>query len=195
MSKDTQKKRIITIAGLPGSGKSTAARHLAERLSYEHFSAGGLLRKLGKELGLDIYQTNLAAESQSNLDEMVDQRSRELGETRDKFIIDGRMAWYCIPQSFKVYLELYLGTAARRFLENIDPVRAEHEHIPSDPDAYATVLRKRLESEARRYQAYYNANPYDASNYDLVINTASNNAEQVVDQILTAYHHWLGSEV
>ena len=186
-----KKKQIITITGLPGSGKSTTARSLADQLGYEHFSAGGLLRQLGKERGLDIYQTNLAAEKQSDLDHAVEERSKELGVTKDKFVIDGRMVWYCIPQSFKVYLELDLQIAAKRILKNIDPLRAEHERIPEDPKEYAEILQKRLESEARRYKAYYDANPYDKTNYHLVINTEFNDAQQVVAQILAAYRKWL----
>ena len=36
------KSTIITITGLPGSGKSSTAKRVAEILAYKHFSSGDL---------------------------------------------------------------------------------------------------------------------------------------------------------
>jgi cytidylate kinase len=33
---------IITISGLPGSGKTTVARMVAERIGFRHYSAGNM---------------------------------------------------------------------------------------------------------------------------------------------------------
>lgn len=184
-------KHIITIAGRPGSGKSTAGKALAEQLGYEHFSSGDLFRAIGRERGIDVTQTNRAAEDDKEIDRLVDERLVEIGKTQDQVAIDSRLAWHWIPQSFKVYLDLDLEVAARRILANIDPVRKEHEHIPDSPHEYAEALKHRLELEANRYEAKYNVNPYDTANYDLVVNTEVNNSEQVVRYILDEYHKWL----
>lgn len=186
-----QKKQIITLAGRPGSGKSSTSRELASQLGYEHFSSGDLFRAIGKERGSDVHQTNLAAEDGSDVDAIVDQRIKEIGATQENVVIDSRLAWHWIPTSFKVYLNLDLNIAARRIIENTDPVRLEHEHIPDDPEAYAAALKERLASEARRYKALYDANPYDTSNYDLVVDTAAESFEEVVEHILTSYKAWL----
>lgn len=188
-----KKKHIITIAGRPGSGKSTASKAIAEELGYEHFSSGDLFRAIGKERGHDVHNANLAAEQDksNDIDYLVDQRLREIGETQDQVAIDSRMAWHWMPQSFKVFLDLDLEIAAKRIIGSMDEKRLEHEHIPEDPHMYAEQLRGRLESEARRYKALYDVNPYDKSNYDLVIDTGVNAPEQVVQQILDAYHAWL----
>jgi CMP/dCMP kinase len=186
-----QKKRIITLAGRPGSGKSSTSRELASQLGYEHFSSGDLFRAIGKERGSDVHQTNLAAEKGSDIDDLVDQRIRDIGASQEDVVIDSRLAWHWIPESFKVYLNLDLSVAAQRILDNTDPVRLEHEHIPDDPEAYAAALEQRLASEARRYKALYDANPYDTNNYDLVIDTAKNDFNAVVNQILTSYKAWL----
>ncbi|MGZ6005361.1 MAG: nucleoside monophosphate kinase, partial [Candidatus Saccharimonadales bacterium] len=52
------KRQIITIAGRPGSGKSTTAKMVASKLSFEHFSSGDLFRAIAKEWGIDVLQAN-----------------------------------------------------------------------------------------------------------------------------------------
>lgn len=185
------KKHIITISGRPGSGKSTASRNLAARLGYEHFSSGDLFRAISKERGIDIYQANLLAEEEGEIDHLVDQRLIEIGKNQDNVAIDSRLAWHWIPNSFKVYLDLDLKIAAQRIMQNIDTKRIEHEHIPNKSVKYAAILQQRLNSEIRRYEKMYNINPYDLSNYDLVIDASGNNSDQVLEQILTAYEKWI----
>ncbi len=74
------KKKIITIAGLPGSGKSSTAKGVAVALGYEHFSSGDLFRKIAAERGLTIEEINLVAEKQKEIDHQVDERLVEIGK-------------------------------------------------------------------------------------------------------------------
>lgn len=193
VDKQVQKKHIITIAGKPGSGKSTASKAVAEELGFQHFSSGDLFRAIGKERGIDVTQTNLAAEKEKDIDYLVDQRLRDIGATEDQVVIDSRTAWHWIPESFKVYLDLDLEVAAKRILQSIDEARIESEHIPKEPAMYAEALQTRLDSEGRRYKALYSINPYDQANYDLVVDTASNGPEEVLAEILSKYREWLSN--
>jgi cytidylate kinase len=185
-----KKKHIITIAGRPGSGKSTTSKAIAEVLGYEHFSSGDLFRAIGKERGLELYHANVAAEQGQDIDKLVDQRLRDIGASRDEMVIDSRTAWHWIPTSFKVFLDLDLEVAASRIIQNTDPERRAFEHIPDSPPEYAAVLEKRLASEGRRYKKLYNINPYDVKNYDLVIDTGAYSFEEVVGRIVAAYNVW-----
>ena len=189
--KDTKKTRIITIAGKPGSGKSTASKAVAMELGYEHFSSGDLFRAIGKELGADVHQTNVLANQQHHIDQVVDQRLVDIGEKQERVVIDSRLAWHWIPNSFKVYLDLDLSIAAKRILANIDPKRMENEHIPNNATAYTQALEARLGEETRRYLEKYQADPYKLSNYDLVIDSAKNGPEEVTGMILSEYRKWL----
>ena len=185
-------KHILTLAGRPGSGKSSTSRALASELGYEHFSSGDLFRAIGKERhGVNVHETNLVAEQDKDIDELVDRRLQEIGATQEHVVIDSRLAWHWIPESFKVYLDLDLEVAAKRIIDNTDPKRLENEHIPDNPHEYAVLLKGRLDSEAKRYKALYDANPYDKANYDLVVDTEKNDFEQVVRIILTEYKNWL----
>ena len=186
----SMKKNIITIAGKPGSGKSTTAKKLTTELGYKHFSSGDLFRQIGKERGTDVLNTNRAAETDKEIDLLVDQKLRQLGEEEDKLVIDSRLAWHWIPQSFKVYLDLDLTVAAKRIIDGMDEERRQAEHIPNDPNSYAKILAERLASESKRYLNLYQQNPYQTKNYDLVVDTEANNVEQVIDLIETAFTNW-----
>jgi CMP/dCMP kinase len=191
--KSRVKKKIITIAGQPGSGKSTAARGVASELGYQHFSSGDLFRALGRERGVDVLQANLSAEQNAEIDHLVDGRLREIGANENELVVDSRTAWHWMPDSFKVFLDLDLTTGASRILKNISKDRIESEHIPEDPQNYAKVLRKRLESESRRYKSLYDIDPYIMANYDLVIDTSKTEPQDVVRHILDSYQAWLNS--
>lgn len=184
-------KRIITIAGQPGSGKSSTAKEVARRLGYQHFSSGDLFRALAHEQGHDVLQANLSAEENAAIDDAVDGRLQAMGRSEDQLVVDSRLAWHWMPQSFKVFLDLDLDVAAQRILANMDEARRESESIPADPAEYANQLTERMSSEKRRYKMLYGVDLHDPANYDLIVDTASNDLEAVVELVLSGYHNHL----
>ena len=193
-----QKKHIITIAGKPGSGKSTTAKLLAGKLGYDHFSSGDLFREIARSRGQNVKEANLHAENEKfneeNIDEMVDRRLREIGQTQNNKVIDSRTAWYWIPGSFKVFLNLDLEIAADRIIKamEVSDVEGErNEHIPTSAKEYAIELEERLASESRRYEMLYKIDPYILNNHDFVIDSAENSVDEVVEKITQAYNQWL----
>lgn len=185
------KKQIITIAGKPGSGKSSTAKGVASALKFGHFSSGDLFRSIGQEKGLDILNANLSAEQNADIDHAVDARLREIGAHESQLVIDSRTAWHWMPESFKVFLDLDIAIAAKRIIANMDPERLKHENISSDPYAYAAELQKRLDSESRRYTKLYAIDPYVTNNYDLVIDTSAHTLEEVIEHVTNAYQAWI----
>ncbi len=185
------KTSIITIAGKPGSGKSSTSKGVAAKLDYRHFSSGDLFRSIAAERGLDVKSANQHAEKESSIDDLVDQRLQEIGRTDSDIVIDSRTAWHWMPNSFKVYLDLDLNIAAKRIIMASDERQTANEYIPEDHEEYVEELQQRLDSEARRYESLYGINPYNTSNYDLVIDTAKYPIDEVVDKIVDAYKTWL----
>ncbi len=188
-----QKKHIITIAGRPGSGKSTTSKYVASHLGYQHFSSGDLFRAIAREHNIDLLQANLTAEQESEIDRIVDSRLQDIGKTEDQLVVDSRLAWHWMPDSFKVYLDLDLATAAERILKNVDSNRIDSEYIPSSASEYAAILQERLDSEIRRYKNLYDVNPYDTSHYDLIVDSAANNPDQIRDIIVEKYAVWIAA--
>ncbi|MBI2133066.1 nucleoside monophosphate kinase, partial [Candidatus Woesearchaeota archaeon] len=53
---------IITISGVPGSGKSTVARVVAGKMNLKHISVGDILREIARSRGMTILEISKLAE-------------------------------------------------------------------------------------------------------------------------------------
>lgn len=179
-------REIITIAGSLGSGKSSTAKAVASALGYRHFSSGDLFRKIAAERGESVEAMNLSAETQKDIDYRVDELLREMYEKDDKMVIDSRMAWHWMPESFKVFLELDADTAAHRIFDHVRKEGRVGEDAESVEDVRASIER-RFSSEQKRYFSLYGVNPTDAKNFDMVINTKDNDLKTVIAMVLSGY--------
>jgi CMP/dCMP kinase len=188
------KKEIITICGSLGSGKSSTAKKVAGILGYKHFSSGDFFRQVGLELGLSVTETNIRAETDPKIDEMTDQKMRDLNNNQ-KIVIDSRLAFHWIPNSFKVYLDLPPEIAKNRILNNLkeNKLRQQSEKESSNLEEIYATMQKRLESEQKRYWDLYKIDNTDRNNFDLIIDTEKNNLEQVVNIIVEEYKKWLAN--
>ena len=185
------KKEIITICGSLGSGKSSAAKGVAQALGFKHFSSGDFFRQVGLELGLSINEMNKKAETEPRIDEMTDKKLQDLNNA-EKIVIDSRMAYHWIPESFKVYLNLPSDLAKERILNSLkeNPLRMQSELVSSLEEIYKN-MQERFESEQKRYWNLYKTNNTDLSQFDLVIDTNKNNLEQVIQIIVSEYKKWI----
>jgi cytidylate kinase len=185
------KKHIITIAGLPGSGKSSAAGGVARELGYEHFSSGDLFRKMAAERGISIEEMNFAAEKQKEIDEGVDALLRSIGAENQNLVIDSRIAFHWIPDSFKVFLQLDLALAAERMFAQVSAGTRLSQNATSAAQMLENTI-KRIESEKKRFNDLYAVDFTDVRNYDLIVDTGARDLPSVVSTIVRAYHEWLG---
>jgi cytidylate kinase len=170
---------IITIGGTAGSGKSTAARLLAKKLGYKHYSMGDLQREIAEENGVSLLELGKLEEKDRSIDEEVDQRQIELGRTEDNFVMDARLGFHFIPGSVKIFLDADFEERAKRILA--DTIRKEH-NITLKSTKRGMEIRKA--SEKKRYKEYYNLDPYDKKHYDLIVDTTSITPEEAVGKIL-----------
>jgi len=184
------KKRIITIAGFPGSGKSSAAKGVALHLGYEHFSSGDFFRKMAAERNLSIEEINFTAETQKEIDREVDKLLVKMGKEKNDFVIDSRTAFHWIQDSFKVFLDLNPRIAAERTFAQIQKEGRKSQAGSSVEEVYENTA-KRVESERKRYQNLYNIDVTDKTNFDLVVDTEINNLEEVIEIVIKAYKKWL----
>ena len=103
----------ITITGNLGSGKSSVCKEL-EKSGFTIISAGDIFRQIAAEKGMTVIELNEAAKKDRSIDDMLDQRSTELGKTMDHTVFDSRLAWHFVQHSFKVFLLVDTKEAARR---------------------------------------------------------------------------------
>ena len=182
-------REIITVAGSPGSGKSSTAKAVAAALGFRHFSSGDLFRQLAAERGESIEAMNISAEVQRDIDLKVDNLLQEMYRTEEKLVIDSRMAWRWMPLSLKVFLVLDPDTAAERIYHSVQKEERQSEDVASIEEARASIDR-RFASEQKRYRALYGVNPTDPLNFDLVVNTKHNDLQTVAAMVLAAYQAW-----
>ena len=187
------KKKIITISGRPGSGKSSTADRVAKELGFDRFSSGDFMRKIALKRGVTLNKLGVMAERDKSIDEEIDNEVKKLRE-REGTVIDSRLAFHWIPESFKVFLDLPLEISKERILKDFEEnkLRQASEKQSKDPDEVYEKITKRLESERKRYKELYGILDHtDKKNYDLVIDTNKNNLKQVVDIVVREYKRWI----
>jgi len=189
-------KSIITIAGRAGSGKSSTAKEIASQFNWNHFSSGDFLRAIAKERGITITELMKLAETEKEIDYEIDAKLRDL-KTRENLIIDSRLAFHWIPESFKVFLELDPEIASKRMFADLksNKNRQATENYRSEEEM-SDKLKERSKNDIARYKNLYNIDYTDHANFDLVIDTSKseNNLESVVSQIIQKYKIWKGEE-
>ncbi|MEJ0002016.1 MAG: cytidylate kinase family protein [bacterium] len=186
------RKKIITIAGVPGSGKSSTADTVAKELGFTRFSSGDFMRKIAKDRGVTLNELSAVAEQDGgDIDRAIDDEVRKTGRG-EHIIIDSRLAFHWIPDSFKVFLDLPLEISKDRILSNLETntFRRESEGGGTAEEIYRKISA-RLESEKKRYRELYAVDYTDPKNYDLVIDTNKNNLSEVVSIIVQAYTKWI----
>ena len=182
-------KKIITIAGKLGSGKSTTAKKIASMLGFTHFSSGDFLRTVATERGMTIKELIIAAESDPQIDYDIDELLKSKAH-EENLVIDSRLAFHWIPGSFKVYLDIDPDIAAERMFFDLESneSRQQSEHTKNIDEMKKNMV-DRQESDIKRYQKLYGINHTDHHQFDLVINTGDpeNNVETVVKKIVNGY--------
>ncbi len=189
------RKHIITISGKPGSGKSSTADRVAEMLGYSRYSTGDSVRRLIKKKKMTLAEFNTRAENDPSLDYELDEELRKLREDND-IVIDSRLGFYWIPESFKVYLDLDPEVAIARIYKdsNLNALRGATEKNEIGMDAVIDQVNARLENERRRFKHTYNINPFHQANFDLIIDTSRHVPETVALTVFDVYQKWLKSD-
>ena len=183
-----KKKNIISLAGDLASGKGTVSEILIKDLNYGIYRNGEYARKLAKDMGLDITSFNEYLSKHPEIDLQIEKSAAEYARNHDNFIIDARLGWYAVPESFKVYLKVDINVAAKRAF--YDSKRKNTENFSSVEEQKAD-LEKRFRLENERYWKLYKIHKEDMSNYDLVLDTTNLTPEQTAEKIKEAYIEWL----
>ena len=177
---------IIALTGLPGSGKTTVASMLAERLGVPWYSMGDLRGKMAADRGMSIDELNALGETEAFTDNEVDEYQKKLGESGESFVIDGRLSWHFIPSAFKVFLYVDPKVGAERVFQAQQAKARPDERKYASAEEAQTALSERVASDQRRYQKYYGLDIMDRANYDLWIDTSPIPPQPIVEMILKA---------
>ncbi len=175
----------ISLAGDLGSGKSTVSDLIVKVTGAEYYSTGRICREVAARYNMNVLEMNQYMETHPEIDHEIDDGIRALSDEDRRLIIDSRMAWHFVRDSFKVYLTTDLNEAARR----IFAAGRETERFASESET-RDKIRERRKSEAKRYMELYGVNCKDLSNYSLVLDTTYASPQEVADRILSAAEEW-----
>ncbi len=170
---------IITISGKPGAGKSTIGHLLAEKLKYKYYDIGQVRRKMAEDMGLTLHELNELGEKDHSTDTIPDRFAEDIGQKNQDAVVVGRTSFHFIPHSFKVFLDVHPEKAAHRIIKH----NRKGEEYKGILHAIEKI-RKRQDSDAKRFKEYYKLDVFDLSQYDYVIDTTDLTKEQVVDKII-----------
>lgn len=182
------KKHIISLGGELASGKGTVSKILMERLNFGVYKNGDYFRQLAKNMGMDVTSFNIYVEDHPEIDRQIENSAAEYAKTHDNFIIDARLGWYAVPESFKVYLKVDINVAAKRAYADL--ARKSSEKF-SSVEEQKKDMEKRYQLENERYWNLYGVRKEDESNYDFILDTTNLTPDQVADRIEEAYKKWI----
>lgn len=181
------KKNIISLSGDPASGKGTVSNILIKQLNYGIYRNGEYFRKLAKEKNMDLKEFGEYVKLHPEIDRQIENSAKLYAEENNNFIIDARLGWYAVPESFKVYLKVDIDEAAKRAY--YDKTRKDMENYQTIEEYKKSLIeRKQLENE--RYLNIYGVDRDNMNNYDLVIDTSTKTAEEVAQIIINEYETW-----
>ena len=170
---------IVTISGKAGSGKSTIARLLAKKLNLEHYSIGDLMREMARERKISLLELSERAEEDKAIDRELDKKQIQLGK-KDDLVIDSRLAAFFIPQAdFKIFLDCDDKVRAERIMKDNREIEKS-----KNIDEAIKKIKKREESERKRYKEYYDVDYCKKELYDFVIDTSDLSVGEVVERII-----------
>lgn len=181
------KHNKITITGDLGSGKSTVAKELCKRLGYEYLSTGNIQREMAAQRGIDTLEMNYQAEKDKEIDRLIDDRLRQINHEHKSYVLDSRLAWHFVKNSFKVFLTAAPEVAAQRVMND---QQRRNEPQADDVATKSQKLLERRKAEDTRFKKLYGIDCADPANYDAVIDTSHNTVEEIANLILELYARW-----
>ena len=167
----------ITISGTPGSGKSTIAELLKDKLALSYVYSGMIFRQLAKEYDMSLAEFGKYCEQHDDVDRKLDEKQVKILK-EGNVILEGRLAgWLAVINdisAFKIWIDA-------------DPkIRAERV-VNREGGSVSDQLSKLIErekSEQKRYKQYYQLDISDTSIYDLTIDSSNRSPRQILSIIL-----------
>lgn len=171
---------ILTISGLHGTGKSTIAKLITEKLGLQYYSTGQAFRDLAQEMNMTLEKFSEYAEKNPEIDKELD--SKIIGIARKgNIIIDSQLSGYILKSiaDFKILLICPLEIRIKRM--------AERDNVNYKLKLRETEIREKTELE--RFKRLYNIDLSDQEEiqdlYDLIIDTENLTIEDVLEKILS----------
>jgi cytidylate kinase len=177
---ELEKKVVLCVSGLTGSGKSTVAKRLAAKYGFDYFSGGNALKSLAQEEGYDSEVRGWWESPQGltflqqrmkdpTFDKRIDEKLLELAGKGNVVLDSWTMPWL-LNEGFKIWLDSSPQVRAKRVVKR-DGISKE--------DALKALTEKD-EQTRKIYKSLYGFDlGYDLSPFDFVLATDELNPDEV----------------
>ena len=170
---------IIAISGLHGTGKSTVAKLLADKLGILCYSTGQTFRDLAREKNMSLEEFTSYVEKHPDIDKGLDTKVVNMAK-KGNIIIDSRLSAHILKSIADYKIQLYC------------PLEVRIKRMASrDQTSYEEKLKEttiREKSELERFKRLYNIDLSDKKStekvFDFIINTENLSIEEIVEKIL-----------
>lgn len=169
----------IAISGDIGTGKTTLAKKLAEKLGWKHVNAGQIYRQYVAENNVRLEDPDKVPDE---FDRALDERMKKGLESEEDTVFESRLAGW-LSRDFKSTLKV-LCTA------DLDECvrRVVHRDTETEEQARAKLL-KRSKGLQNRYKYLYGVDDFlNPQYFNLVVDTTKLNPQQVLDQVLEKFY-------
>ena len=166
---------IITIGGLAGTGTTTTAEGLSEKLDIPYISAGSVFREMAAERGMSVLEFSEFAEGNDDIDKEIDKRQAEKAKSSENLIIEGRLSAFFVENAdLRICLMTPFDVRSKRIAQRED----------KSVDVAKDEIITREKSEALRYMDIHNIDISNMEIYDIIINTDSFDPQSISEIII-----------
>jgi cytidylate kinase len=180
MESATEKKLVICISGMAGTGKSTLAKKLAKKYKLNYYSGGDALKALAAEEGYDASShgwwespegLRFLEKREKNLkfDKAVDDKLLEYARQGNVLLDSWTMPWL-LKTGFKIWLAASVEKRAERIARRDRFTIKEALEVLKEKEARTKAIYKKL---------YGFALGEDFEPFNLVLDTDNLNADEV----------------
>ncbi|MCJ7559962.1 cytidylate kinase family protein [Candidatus Bathyarchaeota archaeon] len=180
MKNAKQKKLVVCISGMAGTGKSTLAKKLAQKYKLKYYSGGDALKALATEEGYNSSSRGwwespeglgFLEKREKNLkfDKAVDDKLLEYAQQGNVLLDSWTMPWL-LKTGFKIWLVASIEKRAERVAKRDKITVKEAVEVLKEKEARTKAIYKKL---------YGFALGEDFAPFHLVLDTDNLNAEEV----------------
>jgi len=175
---------VICVAGLTASGKSTAARRLAQKFGLNYFSGGTALKELAVKMGYKAQDKGWWEMGEGRrfleqrlrdfqFDRQVDDELLRCAEKGNVVLDSWTMPWLC-KKGFKIWIEVSPEERARRLVRR-DKISIEEAE---------RAIREKDGKTKRLYEKLYGFKlGEDFSPFDLILDTEHLSSDETFDTL------------
>ncbi len=175
----------ITIGGSPGAGKGTVGRKLAKVLNYKFVCGGDMFRKIAEEHNMTMgeFDVYMKENPKARVDEKIDSFQKRMGEEKNNFIMESRLAWYFVPDSLKIKLDADENERIKRISQEDSDSRIAYKQESFEKTKQKTRKRFKIHQE-KIFEIYGIKDMIADEHFDIIVDTTDISADEVVDKIL-----------